>query len=151
MENKWLKIILAASLALNLAFVSHFVFRYVFDKHTKDTPHVREVKFDAALKLQKEQKIDIDSIIKKFRIDKSKYKQDILEKRMDIIEELGVPDFNVENIKTKIDELNELESRLNLDFVDTLIRITNILDTKQRLNFLYKLSENWFFIQRRQR
>ncbi|MCI0470516.1 MAG: hypothetical protein L0Y73_02545, partial [Candidatus Aminicenantes bacterium] len=112
---------------------------------------VKEIKVETELQLQEEQKTAIASIIKKFRIEKSRYKQDILEKRMDIIDELGVPDFNLENIKTKIDELNELESRLNLDFVDTLIRITNILDTKQRLNFLYKLSENWFFIERRHR
>jgi Spy/CpxP family protein refolding chaperone len=151
MGNRWLKVILAASLALNLAFVSHFVYRYVFAEHTKDTPPMKEIKVETALELQTEQKKEIDSIIKKFRINKSKYKQDILEKRMDIIDELGVPDFDLENIKTKTDELNELESRLNLDFVDTLIRITNILDTKQRLNFLYSLSKNWFFIQRRPR
>ena len=70
---------------------------------------------------------------------------------MDIIDELGDPAFNLENIKTKIDELNELENRLNLEFVGTMVQITNILDSKQRLDFLYKLSENWFFIQRRRR
>lgn len=70
---------------------------------------------------------------------------------MDIIDELGDPASNLENIKTKIDELNKLENRLNLEFVDTMVRVTNILDSKQRLDFLYKLSENWFFIQRRRR
>jgi Spy/CpxP family protein refolding chaperone len=109
------------------------------------------VKFDAKLKLQKKQKEEIDAVIKKFRIDKLKFKQDILEKRMDIIDELGAPAFDLENINTEIGELNELENQLNLEFVDTMLQVTNILDSKQRLDFLYKLSENWFFIERRRR
>ena len=148
MGNKWLKIILTASLALNLGFISTYIYKNVSRKSHRPE---KIVKYDEKLELKKEQKEAIDAVIKTFRIDKLKFKQDILEKRMDIIDELGDPAFNLENIKTKIDELNELENRLNLEFVDTMVRVTNILDSKQRLDFLYKLSENWFFIQRRQR
>ena len=49
-----------------------------------------------------------------------------------------------------VEHLNE-QLPLDLEFVDTMVRVTNILDSKQRLDFLYKLSENWFFIQRRRR
>jgi Spy/CpxP family protein refolding chaperone len=148
MGNKWLKIILAASLALNLAVLSTYIYKNVFHQDRK-SEHI--VKFDAKLKLQKKQKEEIDAVIKKFRIDKLKFKQDILEKRMDIIDELGAPAFDLENINTEIGELNELENQLNLEFVDTMVQVTNILDSKQRLDFLYKLSENWFFIERRRR
>ncbi len=148
MGNKWLKIILAASFALNLAFVSTFIYK---NTTAKNSPAKEAAKSDAGLKLQKEQKEELDTILKKFRINKLKFKQDILEKRMDIIDELGAHDYDLEKIKTKIDELNKLENRLNLDFVDTLVRITNTLDSKQRLNFLCRLSENWFFIRRGQK
>lgn len=146
MKNKWLKIILTASLALNLAFFSTYFYKQSAAKtaHAKRTP-----KFDDRLNLKKEQKEKLGAIIKNFRITKLQFKQEILEKRMDIIDELGSHDYDLENIKTKIDELNKLENRLNLDFVDTLVHITNILDSKQRLNFLYRLSENWFFIRRK--
>ena len=146
MGNKWLKLILAASLALNLAVVSTYIYKHAAAKPSQVK---KAAKFDTRLNLQKKQKEELDAIIKKFRISKLKFKQDILEKRMDIIDELGAHDFDLEKIKTKIDELNKLENRLNLDFVDTLVRITNTLDSKQRLNFLYRLSENWFFIRRK--
>lgn len=148
MGNKKIKIILTASLALNLAFAATYVYKNVLAEKSR---HKKKIKYETNLDLKKEQKEQIDAIIQKFRVSKIQFKQDILEKRMGIIDELGVPELNLENIKTKIDELNELENRLNLDFVDTLVRITNILDAKQRLDFLYKLSENWFFIQRRHR
>ena len=146
MKNKWLKIILAASLALNLAFVSTYFYK---QPAAKTTHAKRTLKFDDRLNLKKEQKEKLGGIIKKFRITKLQFKQEILEKRMDIIDELGAHDYDLENIKTKTDELNKLENRLNLDFVGTLVRITNILDSKQRLDFLYRLSENWFFIRRK--
>ena len=146
MRNKWIKIILAASIALNLAFVSTYIYIHA---GAKSSHHKKPPTAHPCLKLQEKQKKEIGIIIKKFRINKLKFKQDILEKRMDIIDELGTHDYDLEKIKTKTDELNELENRLNLDFVDTVVRITNILDSKQRLDFLYRFSENWFFIRRK--
>ncbi len=145
MKNRWIKIILAASLALNLAFGSTLVYKNFFKK--KSLPGA-DIRLDTQLKLQEEQKKGIDLIIKRFRINLVRFKQDILEKRMDIIDELGNPDFDLESIKVKTEELNELEDQLNLAFVDTLVQLTHILDSRQRLNFLYELSQNWFFIKK---
>jgi len=57
-----------------------------------------------------------------------RYKQEILEKRIDIIDELGDPSFDPQTITTRTDELNQLENELNLLFVDTLIRINALLE-----------------------
>jgi Spy/CpxP family protein refolding chaperone len=61
---------------------------------------------------------------------------------------MGDTDFNLEDIEKKTGELNELENQLNLLFVETLIQINNLLEPEQRLTFLYKLSQNWFFIDK---
>ena len=82
-----------------------------------------------------------------FQINLLKFKQDILEKRMDLIEELGDPEFEIENINAKVGQLNELENNLNQAFIETLIQINGTYDSKQWLNLLSKLSENWFFIK----
>lgn len=152
MKSNWLKIILAASLALNLAFVGTLVYNGFFTKtkETKPAAGAEEVGFDVRLKLGEEQKREIDVIVKEFRINMIKFKQDILEKRMDIIDQLGDPDCDLDSIDARTRELNEIEDRLNLAFVDTLVRINNILNSRQRLNFLYKLSQNWFFMKREQ-
>jgi Spy/CpxP family protein refolding chaperone len=143
-QNKWLKIILVASLAFNLAFVSTAVYRKVFTPGQK--PGKSICKED--LKLKKEQKEKFKRIIKEFRINLSDYKQDILDKRIAIIEAMSDTEFNLEDIEKKTKELNERENQLNLLYVDTLIRISDLLEPEQRLNFLYKLSPNWFFINK---
>jgi Spy/CpxP family protein refolding chaperone len=143
-QNKWLKIILVASLAFNLAFVSTAVYRKFFTPAQK--PGKSACKED--LKLKKAQKEKIKRIIKEFKINLSDYKQDILDKRIAIIEAMSDTEFNLEGIEKKTKELNERENRLNLLFVDTLIRINALLEPEQRLNFLYKLSRNWFFIDK---
>ncbi|UCH94047.1 MAG: hypothetical protein JSV88_27790 [Candidatus Aminicenantes bacterium] len=144
MKNKWLKIILVASLAFNLAFVSTAVYR----KFASTTRKSQELTFKQDFKLQKDQKEEIKRIIKKFKISLLDYKQDILDKRISIIEAMSDTEFNLEDIEKKTRELNGLENELNLEFVDTLIRISALLESEQRLNFLYKLSQNWFFINK---
>lgn len=148
MKNKGLKILLAASLALNLAFVSTALYK-------KFTPHEKsggkEMTFDRDFKLDPRQKEEIQKIIKKFKIDLLEYKQDILDKRIAIIEAMSDTEFNMTAIENKTAELNRLENRLNLLFVDTLIKINSLLEPEQRLTFLYQLSENWFFIDRSRR
>lgn len=144
MQNKWVKIILVASLAFNLAFVFTAVYRNFIAPHKK--PGKLICKED--LKLKKEQKEKIKRIIKEFKISLLDYKQDILDKRIAIIEAMGDTEFNLQDIEKKTKELNERENQLNLLFVDTLIRINALLEPGQRLNFLYKLSQNWFFINK---
>ena len=144
MQNKWLKIILVASLAFNLAFVSTAVYR----KFTAPRENTGKLICKEDFKLKEEQKEKIKRIIKKFRLSLSDYKQDILDKRIAIIEAMSDTEFNPEDIEKKTEELNERENQLNLLFVDTLIRINALLEPEQRLNFLYKLSQNWFFINK---
>ena len=98
MQNKWIKIILAASLAFNLAFVSTAVYRKVFAPGQK--PGKPVCKED--LKLRREQKEKIKRIIKEFRINLSDYKQDILDKRIAIIEAMSDTEFNLEDIEKKM-------------------------------------------------
>lgn len=144
MKNKWVKIILIASLAFNLAFISTAIYKKFFVKTKKIE---REIKFEDKLQIKDMQREEMNLISKKFNINYIKFKQDILEKRMEIIEELSDPEPNFENIEKLTAELNEMENQLNTNFVDTLAHINSILDSKQRLNFLYKLSKNWFFME----
>ncbi len=147
MKNKWLKILLAASLAFNLAFVSTAVYRQFSTPKTTITPGVEPtVKED--LNLLEGQKEKIKEIIKKFKINLLKYKQDVLDQRIAIIEAMGDTEFNVEDIEKKTGELNKSENELNMLFVDTLIQVTALLEPEQRLDFLYKLSQDWFFINK---
>ncbi|MDQ1353217.1 MAG: Periplasmic heavy metal sensor [Acidobacteriota bacterium] len=145
---KWLKLVLAASLALNLAFTAPYVYNKLFAKQQKPLK-VKELKLKEGLALRSEQKKQLDAIIKNFRLNMMKYKRDILEKRMAIIDELGDPDFDPEIITTRTNELNKLENDLNLLFVDNLVQINALLEPQQRLNFLYRLSRNWFFIDKK--
>jgi Spy/CpxP family protein refolding chaperone len=141
MQNKWIKVIFVASLAFNLAFVATALYR-ILDSHPQK--HAKSF-CQKEFKLKKEQKEEIKKIIKQFKINLSEYKQDILDKRISIIEAMSDTEFNLEDIEKKTEELNQLENQLNVQFVDVLIRINAILEAEQRLNFLYKLSQNWFF------
>jgi len=141
-----MKIILVASLAFNLAFVSTALYRK-FSAQGKVTGKEVKETIKTSLKLQKEQKEEIKKIIDKFKINLLEYKHDILDKRIAIIEAMNDPEFNLEDIEKKTDELNKLENQLNMIFVDALVQINNILNTRQRSNFLLKLSQNWFFLQ----
>jgi len=142
MQNKWVKIIFAASLAFNLAFVSTAVYR----KFTAPRENQGKAIYKEDIKLDGEQKEKIKQIIKQFRITLSDYKQDILDKRIAIIEAMSDTEFNLDDIEKKTKELNERENQFNFLFVDTLIQINALLEPGQRLNFLYKLSQDWFFI-----
>lgn len=146
MKNKWLKIILTASLAFNLAFLSTALYKK-FSAPVKKIGSETKKPFKSDFKLQVEQKEEIKKIINQFKINLMEHKQNILDKRIAIIEAMNDPEFNVEDIENKTAELNESENRLNLIFVDALVMINNILNAEQRSNFLLKLSRNWFFIK----
>ena len=143
--GKWKNIVLAASLALNLAFVASFVFNKI------DTPKrtAPENGIEQKMQLRKDQHKAIHSITKEFNVNFLKFKQDILDKRMEIIEEVGDPEFDPATLERRTNELNDLENQLNHSFVETMVQVSNILDSQQRLNFLIKLSKNWFFLEDR--
>jgi len=156
MKMKGLKLILAASLALNLAFVSTILYQKITDRSkNKKTAFEQEQKrheemmFKTHFNLKEEQKKEIKKIIREFKINLMKYKQDILDNRIAIIEALGETEFNIEDIETKTKLLNKLESELNLLFVEALMRINALLEPEQRLSFLYEIGRNWFFIAKK--
>jgi Spy/CpxP family protein refolding chaperone len=145
MNGKWLKIVLAASLALNLAFTAP----YIYNKFLRKSPEPPESKHARSdLDLRQEQKDQLRAIFKDFKVHMMEFKQDILAKRIDIIDELGDPDFEPQTITTLTTQLNKLENQLNLLFVDSLIRINALLDPDQRLRFLYRVSKDWFFLDK---
>ena len=156
MKTKGLKFILVASLALNLAFVSTILYQKIIDRsQDKKTAFEQEQKrheemmLKTHFNLKDEQKEQIKKIIREFKINLMKYKQDILDNRIAIIEALGETEFNIEDIETKTKLLNRLESELNLLFVEALMRINALLEPEQRLSFLYEIGRNWFFIEKR--
>jgi len=148
MKNKWIKIILIASITFNIAFISNVIYKRV---SLKDKKNVEDLKFKTKIELNNDQKEKLNFIMKNFRINLVQSKNDILEKRIDIIEQLSDPEYDLDILKSKTNELNEVENQLNLNFVKTLIRISDILNSKQRLNFLLNLSENWFFIKQKEK
>lgn len=168
--SKWLKLLLVVSLALNVAFLGPLIYNRLYNrlpapeetaKHTGEPnvkngtnpPSVEEGPLSAGpgRRLGKQQKQKIDSVIHKFKLEQMRYRQDILTKRIEIIDELGDPEYDPQTITTRTNELNQLENELNLLFVNTLLEIDGILDGRQRLDFLYRLSRNWFFLGKKGR
>ena len=144
MKNKGLKILLVASIALNLAFFSGLGIKKFLNRDKKQETVLN---FRIDLNIHQNQKKHLDTIIKQFRLQLIKSKQNILEKRIEIIEELSDPEVDFGILKTKTQELNKYENQMNNIFVEALININNLLDEKQRLSFLLKLSQNWFFME----
>ena len=70
-------------------------------------------------------------------------------KRVEIVEELGDPLCDPQQIARKTEELNQLENQLNRDFIAALLKINDILEPGQRLSMIYGLSRNWFFFNPR--
>lgn len=159
-KGKWLKLVLAASLALNVAFFAPYIYRYIYPA-AKEGEKISEKKidkktgkrhnpfgrFEKNLKLGEEQRKQLEPITKQFRLELMKYKREILAKRIEIIDELGDPEYTPETISTLTTELNELENKLNLLFVDTLMRIDTLLEPEQRLEFLVPVEQNLVFHQ----
>ncbi len=144
MKNKGLKILLVASIALNLAFFSGLGIKKFLNRDKKQETVLN---FRIDLDIHQNQKKHLDTIIKQFRLQLIKSKQNILEKRIEIIEELSDPEVDFGILKTKTQDLNKYENQMNNIFVEALININNLLDEKQRLSFLLKLSQNWFFME----
>ncbi|MEI6613742.1 MAG: periplasmic heavy metal sensor [Chrysiogenales bacterium] len=144
-NSKILTFLLAISLALNLAFLAALVYKRVLHKKDGTRPPL-EMKNDFSLSAGQEKQVR--AIIHKFKIDSLLAKEDIRDKRVEIIEELGNPICDPQKVNGWTNELNQLENRLNRDFIAALLKINDILEPSQRLNLLYRLSRNWFFFNR---
>jgi hypothetical protein len=139
-RNKILGWVLTVSLALNLAFAAAFVYRKI-RHHSRTEP----MGFKSDFGLKAGQDARVREIVRKFKINSILFKEDILDKRVEIVEELGNPLCDPEKIAQKTEELNQLENQLNRDFIAALLKINDVLDPEQRLNMIYGLSRNWFF------
>ncbi len=141
--SKPLAFVLAVSLALNLAFLTALVYKKVqYRKITRKPP--LEMKNDFSLSASQEKRVR--EIIHQFKIESLLAKEDIRDKRVEIIEELGNPACDPKSVNSLTGELNQLENQLNSDFIATLLKINDILEPSQRLNLLYRLSRHWFFL-----
>lgn len=142
-NNKFLTFLLTISLVLNLAFLAALVYKRAFHKKDGTRPPL-EMKNDFSLSAGQEKQMR--EIIHKFKINSLLAKEDIRDKRVEIIEELGNPACDPQKVNNLIDELNQLENQLNRDFIAALLKTNDILEPSQRLNLLYRLSRNWFFL-----
>jgi len=144
-RNKLLTLLLVVSLAVNLALLTAAFYRRV-SAHRSNVSHrpgPGEIQDDLAVR--PEQRPPIVAIVRQFRIQSLNAKQDILAKRVEILEELGNPEYDAALIKTKTGELNQLENQLNERFIESLVQINALLDSRQRLDLLDRLSRSWFF------
>ncbi len=144
MKKKLINVFLVASLALNLAFITVGVYKHL-SKEKKVSPSEYPFPFGNSYGLGEKQKSKLSAVVKEFRVNLAKNNSSILEKRIDIIELLGDPEYKMETLEEELDELNKIERESNTEFVSTLIKINSILESKQWLKFLYDLSKGWFF------
>ena len=143
-KHKVLTMLITVSLAMNLAFLAAFVYKKVW-RHRPSPPP----RFKSDFGLKADQETRVREIVRKFKINSILFKEDILDKRVEIVEELGNSVCDAEKIAVKTEELNQLENQLNRDFIAALLKINDILDPAQRLNMIYCLSRNWFFFDHR--
>jgi uncharacterized membrane protein len=136
-------LLLIVSLALNLALLAGLAYNRL--RHRAPAP---PPEFRSDLALAPGQDARVREIVRKFKINSILFKEDILEKRVEIIEELGNPLGDPEKIAARTEELNGLENQLNRDFIAALLKINDVLEPQQRLDMIYHLSRNWFFFKR---
>ncbi len=141
--SKVLPFLLGVSLALNLAFLAAVAYKKTLVNKPAGRP-LQEMKNDFHLNADQEKKVR--TIVRKFKIGSLLAKEDIRDKRVEIIEELGSPDCDPASVNSLTGELNQLENQLNSDFIAALLEINEILEPGQRLNLLFRLSRNWFFL-----
>jgi uncharacterized membrane protein len=145
-KNRVLVLILIVSMALNLAFIASRLYSKIVNARPPAPP---AFEFRTGFRIDPAQKKRVEEIIRRFKIDSIMFKEDIVGKRIEILEELGNPGYDVNQIREKTGELNQIESQLNDRFIDTLLEISDALAIKQRLRLLYQLSTNWYFFDHR--
>lgn len=147
MNGKLVKTLLVASLVLNVALITYIAVRGSGVALHHETRTVRETPRPdpPGLDLNEEQQTRIRSILKEFRLTLISSKQNMLNKRMEIIEELSSPEPDRELIWDNVAELNQLEADLNREFVTALIDVSNHLGSGQNIEFLLRLSRHWLY------
>ncbi len=140
MKKAVFAIILAASLAVNAVLVYKHYEKPRFDKE----PVPRFNKEAVKLKFTKEQKEKIREILYKSREGFSEHRMKTFELKMKIIDEIAAPSTEPADISEMVAELNSLESEMNVDFVNLLIRVSEELEFEQRVAFLTRFSKVWF-------
>lgn len=136
MKNRVLIALLIASLAVNLA-----LFITLLRKPQRFT---RPVKENTVMQLQSNQQNQLQDIIQEFKIEALLLKDEVLNTRIEIIEEIANPEYDLNQVRLLVAELNEIENRLNELYVNAIISIGEILDPEQRLMLLYRLSMDWY-------
>ena len=142
-RGKITTLLLVVSLALNLAVAAAFAYNRLRPRRLPPPP-----RFENDFGLAAGHDARVREIVRKFKISSILYKEDILDKRVQIVEELGSPQCDRDTIAAKTEELNALENRLNRDFIAALLQISDVLEPPQRLNLIYHLSRHWFFFDR---
>ena len=145
-KNRVLILMLIVSTALNLAFIASRIYSRIVPARPPAPP---AFEFQTGFRIDPAQKEKVEAIIRRFKIDSIMFKEDIVGKRIEILEEFGNPGYDVDQIREKTGELNQIEARLNDRFIDTLLEISDSLALKQRLRLLYQLSTNWYFFDHR--
>ncbi len=151
MKINILAIFLAASIAVNIVFIIKLTRVEEETQPIKQNLIVKKPVIKDIPNLSKIQKTQLRKIIKEFKITLSDYKNQILEKRIDIIDELSNPDFSLEELKKATTELNKSENELNFYFVESLGKISRVMNPEQRMKLLIKFSRYWFFLKNNKR
>ena len=151
MKINILAIFLAASIAVNIVFIIKLTRVEEETQPIKQNLIVKKPVIKDIPNLSKIQKTQLRKIIKEFKITLSDYKNQILAKRIDIIDELSNPDFSLEELKKATTELNKSENELNLYFVESLGKISSVMNPEQRMKLLIKFSRYWFFLKNNKR
>jgi len=139
--------LLLASLAVNVALALTF-FHHRRPSRRPPPPVIdRPVEIPADLDIHDDQRQALQEMIRRYRVDSLPIREDIMDRRVAIIEELGRPDFDPAAVRTMVGELNALEKTLNERFIDLLLQVGEMLDSRQRLHLLYRLSREWFHLE----
>lgn len=143
-KSRIIGLLLTVSLALNLAFLAAFAYQRI-----RPDRRSASAEFRSDFGLKGSQEAGVREIVRKFKINSILFREDILDKRVEIVEELGDPLCDPAEVASKTEELNQLENQLNRDFISALLKISDLLEPGQRLDMIYGLSRNWFFFDRR--
>jgi len=138
-KHTWMVVLLTVSLAANAVWIIRTFFPGKVPAGV--TQHTRS----SRLGLRPDQRKEVRRLMADFRLTQLDFKQKILNKRIQIIEKLGDPDLEPNDLSKQVDELNELENQLNQRYVITLARLGDMLNPGQRMRFLLRLSRSWFF------
>jgi len=145
-KNSWVMVILIASLAANAVWITRTILLSGHSSVKKESSDQRV----RNLNLNPEQRGEIRRLMTEFRLVQMEYKQKILDKRMEIIEGLSDPYLDPKTLTKLVKALNDLENKLNQQYVNTLARLGTFLDSGQRVQLLLRLSRQWFFQPTRQ-